>query len=57
MLTLAMQQEGRLPDTVRFTPSRNTSGLFIAKIRKALASQEDDNSSSSSISSSEALAA
>ncbi|TDH71525.1 hypothetical protein CCR75_001799 [Bremia lactucae] len=28
-------QEGRLPGTVRFTPSQNTSGLFIARICKA----------------------
>ncbi|KAG6612391.1 tRNA cytosine-5-methylases and related enzymes of the NOL1/NOP2/sun superfamily [Phytophthora cinnamomi] len=27
-------QEGKLPGTIRFTPSQNTSGLFIARIRK-----------------------
>ncbi|KAF4316412.1 hypothetical protein BBO99_00008503 [Phytophthora kernoviae] len=27
----------RMPGTVRFTPSQNTSGLFIARIRKAKA--------------------
>ncbi|CAI5717696.1 unnamed protein product [Peronospora destructor] len=30
-------QEGRLPGTLRFTPSQNTSGLFIARIRKQAA--------------------
>jgi 16S rRNA C967 or C1407 C5-methylase (RsmB/RsmF family) len=38
-------QEGKLPGTVRFTPSQNTSGLFIARIRKTAAvtraSEED----------------
>ncbi|POM72656.1 NOL1/NOL2/sun tRNA/rRNA cytosine-C5-methylase [Phytophthora palmivora] len=27
-------QEGKLPGTLRFTPSQNTSGLFIARIHK-----------------------
>ncbi|TYZ66750.1 hypothetical protein PybrP1_001931, partial [[Pythium] brassicae (nom. inval.)] len=30
-------EEGRLPGTIRFTPARNASGLFIAKIRKRAA--------------------
>ncbi|KAF1316564.1 tRNA cytosine-5-methylases and related enzymes of the nol1/nop2/sun superfamily, partial [Globisporangium splendens] len=33
-------QEGRLAGTARFTPAQNTSGLFIAKIRKANAIAE-----------------
>lgn len=34
-------QEGRLPGTVRFTPARSTSGLFIAKIRKAASANDE----------------
>ncbi|KAE9024811.1 hypothetical protein PF011_g3323 [Phytophthora fragariae] len=29
-------QEGKLPGTIRFTPSQNTSGLFIARIHKIM---------------------
>ncbi|KAL3659453.1 hypothetical protein V7S43_015445 [Phytophthora oleae] len=33
-------KEGKIPGTLRFTPSQNTSGLFIARIRKK--PQEED---------------
>ncbi|KAG7392562.1 hypothetical protein PHYPSEUDO_000250 [Phytophthora pseudosyringae] len=33
-------QEGKLPGTLRFTPSQNTSGLFIARIHKAAATSQ-----------------
>ncbi|CAH0479818.1 unnamed protein product [Peronospora belbahrii] len=33
-------QEGKLPGTLRFTPSQNTSGLFIARVHKAAAGSE-----------------
>ncbi|KAG3011454.1 hypothetical protein JG687_00007893 [Phytophthora cactorum] len=39
-------KEGGLPGTLRFTPSQNTSGLFIARIHKAAAIHEEKQSSS-----------
>ncbi|KAL4156169.1 hypothetical protein PRNP1_005201 [Phytophthora ramorum] len=42
-------QEGKLPGTLRFTPSQNTSGLFIARLRKtaveAPSSEQEEKSS------------
>ncbi|ETI57688.1 hypothetical protein L914_00033 [Phytophthora nicotianae] len=33
-------KEGKLPGTLRFTPSQNTSGLFIARIKKSSSTDE-----------------
>ncbi|KAK1931455.1 Ribosomal RNA small subunit methyltransferase F [Phytophthora citrophthora] len=37
-------KEGRIPGTLRFTPSQNTSGLFIARIRKVETQPQEEKS-------------